>query len=65
MGNTCCTKRATDVMAGGDLTPLGISGGITPLDESKFREDLLDKYKFHRVDFSTFGGETEAAILVE
>ena len=35
------------------------------MDESKFRTELKNVYKFHRVDFSTFGGELEAAILVE
>ena len=62
MGANCCTQRAGGV--NGDQTPFNQSG-ITPLDDSKFRQDLYDKYQFHRVDFSTFGGETEAAILVE
>lgn len=63
MGNNCCSVRSSDA-TGGFGNSLG-EGTITPLDESKFRQDLLDKYKFHRIDFSTFGGETEAAVLVE
>lgn len=45
--------------------PVQTAGNTTPLDESRFRQDLQNKFKFHRVDFTTFGAQTEAAILVE
>jgi len=66
MGANCCSTRTPD-QAGDEGFGLGgrIGGAVTPMDDSKFREDMLDKYKFHRLDFSTFGGQSEAAILVE
>lgn len=39
--------------------------GMTPEDDKKFRENLHDKYKLHRLDFGSFGGQSDAAILVE
>ena len=62
MGNNCCSIRSTEI--GGGISSNG-EGSVTPFEESKFRQDLLDRYKFCRVDFSTFGGETESAILIE
>ena len=64
MGNTCCTSRASDAMVAGGLTPLdGV--GVTDAENIKFSEELLERYKFHRIDFNTHGGETESAILVD
>ena len=64
MGNNCCAVRSGN-MEGADGMSFHDEGTITPLEESKFRQNLLDKYKFCRVDFSTFGGETEGNILIE
>ena len=35
------------------------------MDDQKFKQQMTDKFKFHRLDFSTFGGQSDAAILVE
>ena len=62
MGNQCCASRGGE--GGIRQSQIG-QGCITAEDESKFRSELYDKYKFHRVDFSTFGGQAEGAILIE
>ena len=68
MGNTCCTTRVPE-SASANMTPMGgtsqSSVFVTPAMELQFRSELLEKYKFHRIDFSTFGSQLEAAILVE
>ena len=33
-------------------------------DQMKFNKNLWSKYKFYRKDFSMFGGEFEAELLV-
>jgi len=38
---------------------------VTPEEDSKFLTDLFKQYKYHRLDFSTFGGQSDGAILVE
>ena len=65
MGANCCSTRTPDPNEDSNGLGMRIGGSVTPMDDSKFREDLLDKFKFHRLDFSTFGGQSEAAILVE
>ena len=62
MGNQCCAARGGE----GGIRPSQFGHGtVSPEDENKFRSELYDKYKFHRVDFSTFGGQAEGAILIE
>ena len=64
MGANCCSTRSPALEEeGGRLQARG--SNVTPMDDSKFREDMLDRFKFHRMDFSTFGGQSEASILVE
>ena len=63
MGANCCSARVNNPNDGGNIVDM--NDGVTPMHNSKFREELLDKFAFHRLDFSTFGGQSEAAILTE
>jgi len=38
---------------------------VSQQDEDKFRQELKNRFKFHRLDFCTFGGQSESKILVE
>ena len=59
MGNTnaCCGNRSNK------LDSFGISNTGEQNHYEMFRHDLLDKYDFYRIDFSTFSGATEALVL--
>ena len=68
----CCSTREADLRRDGDkenagiLTPLSQdNGGVSSKDEANFREYLWHKWRQHKVEISTFGGQTEGAILVE
>ena len=67
----CCSTREIDQRKEGDenqpgiLTPISQENGVNAKDEATFREHLWHKWRQHKVEISTFGGQTEGAILVE
>ena len=58
MGNANCCGNRTNQLDG-----FGIRGGERDDHLEMFKNDLLDKYDFYRIDFSTFSGATEAIVL--
>lgn len=51
----CCASRNPDEIASSKgIAHFGST--LTDADNEKFNENLRDKYKFYRIDFSTFGG---------
>ena len=44
---------------------MAFGSSLSQADKEKFQERLWSKYKYRSLDFSTFGGECEAKLLIQ